>query len=71
MDKYLELLAEIDKQKRLKGLTNHDLAVASGLADSTINGFMGGKRFSKLVAEKISSVLNITSIMSDLSTGAR
>lgn len=60
MDRYLEILAEIDKQKRLRGLTNHDLAVAVGLADSTINGFMGGKRYSNLVAEKLCDELKIT-----------
>lgn len=59
MDRYLEILAEIDKQKRLKGLTNHDLAVAVGLADSTVNGFMGGKRYSDLVSEKICAELGI------------
>ena len=56
---YIELLAEIDKQKRLGDLTNDDLHKVTGLAKSTINGFMGGKRYSKLVAGKICEVLNI------------
>ena len=60
---YIELLAEIDKQKRLRNLTNDDLHKATGLAKSTINGFMGGKLYSKLVAEKICGVLGITSEM--------
>lgn len=57
---YIELLAEIDKQKRLRDLTNDDLHKVTGLAKSTINGFMGGKRYSELVAGKICEVLNIS-----------
>ena len=56
---YKELLAEIDKQKRLRDITNKDLANATGFALSTINGFMGGKRFSELVAREIRLVLDI------------
>ncbi|MBD5384428.1 MAG: helix-turn-helix domain-containing protein [Ruminococcaceae bacterium] len=56
---YKELLAEIDKQKRLRDMTNKDLAKATRLAESTINGFMGGNRFSKQTAEKICKVLDI------------
>lgn len=59
MDYYKELRAEINKQKTLKDLTNKDLHEATGLAESTINGFMCGNRFSKLVAEKICAVLGI------------
>lgn len=59
MERYLEILAEIDKQKRLRGLKNHDLAEMIGLADSTINGFMTGKRYSNLVAEKLCTALGI------------
>lgn len=60
MDYYKELRAEINKQKTLKDLTNKDLHKATGLAESTINGFMCGNRFSKLVAEKICAVLGIS-----------
>lgn len=56
---YIELLAEIDKQKRLRGLTNYDLAKITGLALSTIAGFMGGRRYSKLAAERLCEALNI------------
>lgn len=59
MDHYLELLAEIDKKKRLLGLTNGDLASKIGLAPSTVNGFMGGKRYSSLVAAKLCVELGI------------
>lgn len=59
MDYYKEFRAEINKQKTLRDMTNSDLAKATGLAESTINGFMCGNRFSKLVAEKISAVLGI------------
>lgn len=59
MEHYLELLAEIDKQKRLRGLTNGDLASMIGLSASTVNGFMGGKRYSSLVAAKLCAELGI------------
>lgn len=59
---YIELLAEIDKQKRLQGVTNPDLARTTGFALSTITGFMGGKRYSDLVAKKICTVLGIQQI---------
>lgn len=64
---YIELLAEIDKQKRLRSMTNEDLHKATGLAVSTIAGFMGGKRYSDNVASRICKVLDIT-IQDDLPT---
>lgn len=60
MNGYLKLLAEIDKQKRLKSLTNSDIAKETGLALSTINGFMGGKRYSALAEKKIREFLKIS-----------
>lgn len=57
---YIELLAEIDKQKRLRSMTNKDLHERTGLAESTINGFMGGRRYSNLAAHKICEVLEIS-----------
>lgn len=60
MDAYTELRAEISKQKVLRDMTNKDLATITGLAESTINGFMCGQRYSKLAAEKLREVLNIT-----------
>lgn len=59
MDFYKELRAEINKQKTLKDLTNSDIAKATHLAKSTINGFMSGKRYSELVAERICVALDI------------
>ncbi len=59
MDEYLELRAEINKQKTLKGLTNIDLAKGTHLAKSTINGFMGGKRYSELVDKRLREFLGI------------
>ncbi|MCM1463733.1 MAG: helix-turn-helix transcriptional regulator [Bacteroides sp.] len=59
METYVEVLAEIDKQKRLKSLTNRDLAKKVGLAESTVNGFMGGKRYSETVKEKLCGALGI------------
>lgn len=56
---YVELLAEIDKQKRLRGLTNKDLHKATGLAVSTIAGFMSGKRYSDNVAARLCKELDI------------
>ncbi len=60
MDEYLELRAEINKQKTLKGLTNADLAKGTSLAESTIGGFMGGKRYSELVDKRLREFLGIT-----------
>lgn len=60
MDEYLELRAEVNKQKTLKGLTNADLAKETHLAESTINGFMGGKRYSELVDKRLRDFLGIT-----------
>lgn len=59
MDDYRELRAEICKQKVLHDMTNKDLAKVTDLAESTINGFMGGKRYSELVAGKLREALNI------------
>lgn len=59
MERYLEILAEIDKQKRLCGLRNREIAKMTGLAESTINGFMTGKRYSYLVSERICNALGI------------
>lgn len=59
MNDYKELRAEICKQKVLRDLTNKDLADATKLGKSTIDGFMGGKRYSDLVAERLCDVLNI------------
>ncbi len=59
MDDYLELRAEINKQKTLKGLTNFDLAKGTHLAESTINGFMSGKRYSELVDKRLREFLGI------------
>lgn len=59
MERYLEILAEIDKQKRLCGLRNREIAKMTGLAESTINGFMTGKRYSDLVSERICNALGI------------
>ncbi|MCM1166802.1 MAG: hypothetical protein NC299_12885 [Lachnospiraceae bacterium] len=59
MDGYKELRAEISKQKVLRDMTNKDLAKATELAESTINGFMCGQRYSKLAAEKLCELLDI------------
>lgn len=59
MNYYKGIRAEINKQKTLQDMTNKDLAYATHLALSTINGFMGGKRYSTLVDKKIREVLNI------------
>lgn len=59
MGEYKELRAEINKRKTLLDMTNKDLAKATNLALSTINGFMGGKRYSELVDRKIREVLDI------------
>lgn len=56
---YKELRAEIWKQKVLRDMKVKDLCEATGLAKSTINGFMSGQRYSPLVAEKICEVLGI------------
>ncbi len=60
MEDYRELRAEISKQKVLRDMTTKDLHEATGLAVSTINGFMCGNRYSKLVAEKICNALDIS-----------
>lgn len=65
MNGYKELRAEINKQKTLREMTNIDLAKATGLALSTINGFMGGKRYSELVAKKICEVLDIHEFLAE------
>lgn len=59
MEYYKELRAEINKQKTLQDKTNKDLAKETNLALSTIAGFMGGKRYSKLVDEKVREALGI------------
>ncbi len=59
MDGYLELRAEVNKQKTLKGLTNADLAKGTRLAKSTINGFMSGKRYSELADKRLREFLGI------------
>lgn len=56
---YVELLAEIDKQKRLRNLKNRDLAAMIGFSESSINGFMTGTRWSKAIAEKLCEALKI------------
>lgn len=58
---YIELLAEIDKQKRLRHLKNRDLAAMTGFSESAINGFMTGNRWSKAIAEKLCEVLKLPS----------
>lgn len=59
MNDYKELRAEINKQKTLCDLTNKDLAKLTGLGESTISGFMGGKRYSELVDKKLREALKI------------
>lgn len=59
MDDYRELRAEINKQKTLRDMTNSDISKATGLALSTVAGFMTGKRYSELVDRKIREVLEI------------
>jgi len=59
MDNYRELRAEVSKQKVLRDMTNGDLARITGLRKSTIDGFMCGQRYSKLVANKLREALNI------------
>ncbi len=59
MDDYLVLRAEINKQKTHKGFTNVDLAKGTNLAESTINGFMGGKRYSEIVDKRLREFLGI------------
>lgn len=56
---YKELRAEIWKQKVLRDMKVKDLCEATGLAKSTINGFMTGKRYSEPVAKKLCEVLGI------------
>ncbi len=56
---YIELLAEIDKQKRLQNLKNRDLASMIGFSENTINCFMTGNRWSKAVAEKLCEALKL------------
>ncbi len=58
---YIELLAEIDKQKRLNHLKNRDLAAMTGFSKSAIDGFMTGNRWSEAIAEKLREVLKIPS----------
>lgn len=60
MDYYKALRAEINKQKTLRDMTNSDLAKATNLAESTINGFMGGKRYSELVDRKLRDLFGIS-----------
>lgn len=58
---YIGLLAEIDKQKRLKHLKNRDLAAMTGFSKSSIDGFMTGNRWSGEIAEKLREALKISS----------
>lgn len=58
---YIELLAEIDKQKRLHNLKNRDLAAMTGFSKSAIDGFMTGNRWSEAIAEKLREALKIPS----------
>ena len=56
--------AEVDKAKRLQGLTNADIAEKTGFKKSTIDYFMTnpeskGRDDSRKVAEAISKVLGI------------
>lgn len=67
MNGYKELRSEINKQKTLRDMTNIDLAKATGLALITINGFMGGKRYSELAAKKICEVLDIHGFLTEQS----
>ncbi len=59
MRDYKELRAEICKQKVLRDMTNKNLAEAAKLGKSTIDGFMSGKRYSDLVANRLCEVLDI------------
>ena len=65
MNNYKELRAEINKQKTLQDMTNSDLAKATHLAKSTIDGFMCGNRYSELVAKKICEVLDIHEFLAE------
>ena len=56
---YIKLLAEIDKQKRLRNLKNRDLASMIGFSESAINAFMTGNRWSKAIAEKLCEALEL------------
>lgn len=56
---YKELLAEIDKQKRLQDLKNSDLAAMIGVSKSTIDGFMTGNRWSLMTAKKLCEALKL------------
>lgn len=52
-------VAEVDKQKRLKNLTNADIAKLTGYTRSTIDAFMGGFRDSNNVRKAIAEALKI------------
>ncbi|MCM1298200.1 MAG: helix-turn-helix domain-containing protein [Firmicutes bacterium] len=66
MNDYKELRAEISKQKVLRGMTNKDLAEATHLGKSTIDGFMGGKRYSDLVANRLCDLLDIPKELAEI-----
>lgn len=64
MSEYTAFKAEVAKQKKLKGLTNSDIADMTGLSVSTISKFLAEnlsiKRFDKKhVAVAIAYALNI------------
>lgn len=62
MDKYSELRGEIKKQMAIKNIKGYQaLADLTGFSKSTINGFMGGTRYSENVDKKIREVLDISS----------
>ena len=53
------LRAEIDKQKRLRGLRNADLARMTGYKANTITKFISGHESSERLAEALAKALGI------------
>lgn len=50
---------EVEKVKKIHGLTNRDLSEKTGIPVSTISAFMCGVRNSDNTAQAIAKVLNI------------
>ncbi|MCM1276037.1 MAG: helix-turn-helix domain-containing protein [Lachnospiraceae bacterium] len=60
MENYTLLRGEIKKQMTIKGIiTYQQLADVSGLARSTVAGFMTGHRYSEAAAKKLCKALGI------------
>ena len=56
---YKILCAKIAEQKKLRGLTNADLAKLTGYKTKTIEAFMCGARSSEPIAKALAAVLEI------------